>query len=213
MAERTDYLRDDIDYRRDRIGNTVDQISNRVNPRHVAARSSYRMRMRLINMKDTIMGNDEHDYPWQRRSERGLHDESDYATMGDEGGRSRVSEASDRATERLSQAGHAVAASPEIARRRTRGNPLAAGLVAFGGGILLGSALPSSRAEREALHRAEPALDKARDELRDTGRELANDMKESAQESMEQVKGEAVDSRERVQNEATDAARRAKERG
>jgi gas vesicle protein len=205
MAERTDELREDIDYRRDRIGDTVDQIGNRVNPRHVAARTSYRMRTRLIDMKDRIMGNDQPDYPWQSRYGTAS------GTYGYERGESamdRVSNMADRATDRISEVGDTISEVPGMVRQQTRGNPMAAGLIAFGAGVLMAGALPPTQTEQQALHRAEPALDQVREEVKEKGQQIAGDMKDSARESAEQVKEQAQESAHHLQEETKDAVKR-----
>lgn len=53
-------------------------------------------------------------------------------------------------SESLSSAKDAASAVPAKARSGTRGNPVAAGLIAFGAGRLLGSLLPASSTEQQA---------------------------------------------------------------
>ena len=47
------------------------------------------------------------------------------------------------------EAAQAVRAAPDLARRQTRGNPLAAGAIALAAGWLVGSLIPASEKERE----------------------------------------------------------------
>lgn len=56
MDQRTQELRRDMEIRRQNVGRTVDEIENRVNPRHVAVRQGYRVRRKLGEWKDRIMG-------------------------------------------------------------------------------------------------------------------------------------------------------------
>ncbi|CAN5881414.1 hypothetical protein BH23ACT5_BH23ACT5_19890 [soil metagenome] len=58
MDQRTD-LKRDIEERRSEISRTVDQIENRVHPGHMAARQKHRLRRKLADWKDNIMGSDE----------------------------------------------------------------------------------------------------------------------------------------------------------
>ncbi len=53
-----------------------------------------------------------------------------------------------------STAADAVQQAPQAIRRQTRGNPLAAGLIAFGAGWLVSSLLPASRREQELADQA-----------------------------------------------------------
>ncbi|MDQ3570416.1 MAG: hypothetical protein M3396_07300 [Actinomycetota bacterium] len=57
----------------------------------------------------------------------------------------------------MSQATGAVSegasAAPDVVKAKTQGNPLLAGLVAFGGGMIIASALRPSERERQAAER------------------------------------------------------------
>lgn len=87
------------------------------------------------------------------------------------------------------------------AKRRTQGNPLAAGLIALGAGWLLGSILPSSEKERQAAvavkEKAEPALEEAKAVAQDSAQHL----KEPAQQAAQQVKDSAQGAVETVKAE------------
>ena len=104
------------------------------------------------------------------------------------------------------------------AQQRFEGSPLAAGLVAFGAGVVLASLLPASRAEAEAAHRVvetakehgQPMLDEIRgagqdvaDTLKDSATQAAQQMKDSAQESTQKIKDEGAASAQSVRDDAT----------
>lgn len=82
----------------------------------------------------------------------------------------------------------AVAVTPQALAARSRGNPMAAGLIALGAGWLLGSLLPASAVERQAAawvkEKAEPLVS----ELQEVAKEAAANLKEPAQEAMDAVK-------------------------
>ncbi len=84
----------------------------------------------------------------------------------------------------------------------SRGAPLAAGLVAFGAGVVLASLLPASRIEAEAAHRVvETAKEQGQpllDEARAAGEEIVRNLKESATDSARQVKDSAQESAQTV---------------
>jgi hypothetical protein len=203
MDQRADELRQDIARRRRRISRNVDEVGNRVSPGRVMARGSYRVRQRAIDLRDEIMGNDEPDYPWQQR-------ESDSGgTMSQTRQRAseRVSDIADEASERMQEAAEAVGEIPETVRRQTQGNPLAAGLIAFGGGLLISSVFGPTSVERRAARSAQPLVEEAMDEAREVGREMAEEMKDSAQDSAEEVRDEARDAGERIREETSEAAR------
>lgn len=172
MVDRTDELREDIEERRDRIGHTVDQIENRVSPSRVAARTSHKMSRRMSEWKERIMGNDSTDDP----------------TSGGNGGA-------------LSEAGRMVSDAPETIRRTTTGNPMAAGLVAFGGGLLVGSMFPETAAERRAVKQMEPALRQGMPEVQEMGRHAVDDVKDAVRESAEEMKEMAAESGQRLRSD------------
>jgi gas vesicle protein len=116
----------------------------------------------------------------------------------------------------------AVSAAPgsvaSTAQERYEGAPLAAGVVAFGAGVVLASLLPASRAEAEAAHRVvetakeqgQPVLEEARtaardvaDRVRESAQESAQHVKESAQESARTVQDETQSSVDTVRDETT----------
>ena len=196
MADRTEELREDIERQRQSIGYTVDQIQNRVSPGRITARGRHRVRRWLIDTKDQVMGNDQSEYPWERWS-RDLSD--------------KAGEMSEQAADAMSDVKETVSEAPEKLRQKTQGNPLAVGLIAFGGGMLAGAMLPESKVEGRAMRRVEPALASVAAEASQIGRDVADEVKESAGSSIEQVKEKASSAADNVKEEARDAIDRTKE--
>jgi cell division septum initiation protein DivIVA len=91
-------------------------------------------------------------------------------------------------------------------RRKTRGNPLAAGLVAFAAGWLVSSLLPASQAERQGATALKEKARPLADDLQATARQVAENLKEPAREAVEQVKASAGDSAATVKDEASTTA-------
>jgi ElaB/YqjD/DUF883 family membrane-anchored ribosome-binding protein len=209
MVERTDELRDDIERRRREIGGTVDELQNRVSPRRVMARGRYRARRWVIDTRDRIMGNEDPYYPWQER-------ESEGSERKEESMKDRVSEiaaeVTDRASHAASEAKEAVTRAPQMVRQQARGNPMAAGLIAFGGGLLLGSFLPETSTEHDIARRMEPAVSGAMSEAREVGRDVIEDVKEDAEDAMEQVKDKASEAGQHLKDDTKEAAERTRER-
>lgn len=84
--------------------------------------------------------------------------------------------------------------------RATRGHPLAAGLIAFGIGALIGGIAPSSRAEQQAATK-----------LKDQAQPLVEDVKQAAKESAEQLKAPAQQAVAEVKDHAAVAGQRLKD--
>ena len=90
----------------------------------------------------------------------------------------------------------------------TRGNPLAAGLVAFGTGLLAAAVFPATRKEAEVAQSAREAVEPLAQEV---GKEVASGLQDKAKEAAEQVKATATESAEQVKEAATAATEHAKD--
>ncbi|MGV2950779.1 DUF3618 domain-containing protein [Glutamicibacter sp. AGC46] len=115
-------------------------------------------------------------------------------------------------------AAEAVRDAPHRVAEQTKGNPLAAGIIAFGAGLLASSLLPGTQKEAELVQRvkdkAEPLAEEAKDtakqiadDLREPARQAAEDLRDSAQESVQTVKSEANSEAEHLHSEAKDTAK------
>jgi gas vesicle protein len=93
--------------------------------------------------------------------------------------------------------------------RQTQGNPLAAGLIAFGVGWLVSSLLPASQKEQELAQQAETMLRENKDTLLAPAKEMAQEMgeqlKPAAQDAVESVKSTAQDAAQTVKDEGQSA--------
>ena len=91
-------------------------------------------------------------------------------------------------------------------RTQTQGNPLAAGLIAFGGGLLTAYLFPTSRVERQAAGQVREAAEPAVRDLKETGRAVAEDLKDTAAQAADEVKQAASSSAQRIADDAKEAA-------
>jgi gas vesicle protein len=113
---------------------------------------------------------------------------------------------------------HAAGEMASTAEDRVEGSPLAAGLVAFGVGVVVAALLPPTEAESRASQtlvdtakeQGGPVADAAKsaarevgEGLRDKASQAATEVKESAQESAARVQDEASSSADRVRSEST----------
>ena len=116
---------------------------------------------------------------------------------------------------------YAVRNAPAQVRRSTRGNPLAAGLIALGAGWLVGSMIPASQKEQNAAERlkdqAAPVVDEAKAAVQEMGeslkpqaQEAVDSVKETAAEGAEHVKGEGQDKAQQLKDDSSQAAQHVK---
>lgn len=175
-------LTHDIEETRRDLSRNVDALTDRVSPSRVVDRRVQATKGRLSSVKDSVFGS--------------AHDSS--STLSD----------------KASSAGDTLSSAPGDAtstvKRRTEGNPLAAGVIAFGVGWLVSALLPASEKEQQAAQRIE---DTARehgqpvvDQAKQVGQDVGQQMKESATQSAQQVKATATDSAGRVQEEGRSSA-------
>jgi len=119
---------------------------------------------------------------------------------------SGVSSVSDQA----SSVGDALSGAPDVARQRTQGNPLAAGLVAFAAGWLVSSVMPATKAEQQAAlalqDRAQDLAEPVKEQLSEMGDQVRSNLQESAQDAAESVQQSAQEAVEAVKSEGSDQA-------
>jgi hypothetical protein len=192
-------IRRDIDRTRDDMEGTIDAINDRVNPRRIRERRVNRIRRRWISIRHSIMGSD------------GYETSSVRDRAPDVG--ARAADARESVSARVDQARQAVSDAPQDLQRQTRGNPLTAGLIAFGVGALIGSALPESDPERRAARAAAERVDTeaAKERLADHAREVQSGVQDRAREAAEDLKGSARDAAQDVKDDARQQGERVKE--
>lgn len=134
---------------------------------------------------------------------------------------------------RSSMADSAGGATDSV-KRQSQGNPIAAGLVAFGAGLLAGSVMPESRTEnklaREVQSKAQGPLreqveqsaravsdqvgeraSEAKDHIAEEGRHAKDEVSSDVGDRADAVKGHAQGAAEDVRGDVEEDARRAKE--
>jgi hypothetical protein len=193
VGQSTEELTSQIEDTRQRMASDLDTLQDRVSPSAIVERRKQAVRGGISSMKDKVMGTAQ----------------SATGSMS-----SATSSMAGSVTGTVSDAGSTVTST---AQDRFEGAPLAAGLVAFGAGVVLASVLPASRLEAEAAHRvvegakeqAQPMIDQARAVGEQLGSDIASSaadsaaqVKQSAQQSAQTVAGEAQSSTESVRDQA-----------
>ena len=117
-----------------------------------------------------------------------------------------ASDAADTGQRVAGSIGDTVSDAPTAVARKAQGSPIAAGLIAFGAGLLVSSMLPASRAEQQAAQAGKDTAQPLVDDLTDTAKEIAGNLQEPAQQALEEVKATATDSTATVRDEAASAA-------
>ncbi|MCH8566599.1 DUF3618 domain-containing protein, partial [Nesterenkonia sp. LB17] len=110
-------------------------------------------------------------------------------------------DASSQVSDQAHSAAEGVKHAPSEAKRKTRGNPLAAGLIALGAGWLVASVLPASESEKKAAAKLEDQAQPLVDDAKGQVQSMAEELKEPAQESVQRVRDSAAESAQNVRSE------------
>lgn len=214
MSNNPDEIRADIERTRQELGRDVDALAEKVNPTKAVHRQGDRVREGVRSLKESVMGTPD---PYEHQA----------PTLGAKAGnaaydvRHAAEDVAHDVRDRAEGAVHAVQNAPAQVRRSTRGNPLAAGLIALGAGWLVGSMIPASQKEQDAAERlkdqAAPVVDEAKAAVQEMGeslkpqaQEAVDSVKETAAEGAEHVKGEGQDKAQQLKDDSSQAAQHVK---
>jgi gas vesicle protein len=197
----------DIDATRANLSRDIDELTDKVSPARVVERrkeaAKQAARGRIGTIRDKVMG----VVPTGGSGGSG---------HGSAGVGARVSGAAGSAAGSVSDtvsdsAGGAV----DAIGSKAQGNPLAAGLIAFGAGMVISALIPASEKEAEVAQRAvEAAKEHGQpvvDEAKSVGQQMGQELKESATESAQQVKDTAQDSVQNVKQQGQSSAQTVKD--
>jgi hypothetical protein len=106
-----------------------------------------------------------------------------------------------------SDVGDTVREAPQRLARTAQGNPLAVGVIAFGGGMLAAALIPETEAERRLGHEIVDRSEQVMEPLREAGREIGSDLGQSVREATEQVKATAKEAASHTVDQAKEAGR------
>lgn len=181
MTQNPDALRADIEETRRRLSTNVDAVADKVTPSHIVNRRVDRIKTAVFGARDDV----------QERAGHAAHSAQDAVS----GVVSNVSGA-------VSDIGDA----PQAITRKAQGSPIAAGLIAFGAGLLVSALIPPSEKEREAAQAVKEAAQPLAEELGHAAQEVADHLKEPAQDAVQNVKDSATEAAANVKDEGQAAA-------
>jgi Protein of unknown function (DUF3618) len=196
-----DEIRADIERTRAALSDDVDDLAESVKPKNVAGRQVGKVKEAASGLKDRVMGSDDDDYSGSVVGTVG-----DKASSAKDAVADKAYAARDTVSEKASEAGEAVRQAPASLKRRAQGNPLAAGVVAFGLGMLVSSLIPSSEKEREAVSQLQENLEPVKEKAAEVAKDVGESLKPAAQDAAQSVKTTAQEGVETVKQEGQSAA-------
>ena len=201
MGADPEQLRREVELTRQRMSSDVDVLTEKVSPKQIARRRVQRTRGALGRAKERVMGTTTNSVS---TAGHGLSSAGQGVAHGVGSAASSVGDAAGSAAAGV---GDAATSTAQGVRRQTEGNPLAAGLIAFGVGWLASSLLPTTRPEQEAAGTVVQAVrEKAQPVAQQAASELADNLREPAQRAVESVRSTAGDAAGAVQEQARSSA-------
>ena len=215
-------IRQQIEDTRRELSYDVDALNEKVNPARVVDRRMTAAKGRMSAMKEKVMGSSQNtssQSPGMASNIAGSVQGTASNVAGSvQGTASNVaggvqgaaSSAADSVQNAASTAAGAVQQAPDAIIRQTQGNPLAAGLIAFGTRWLISSLLPASEKEKQLAQQAETAIRENKDALlepaKQAAQEIGDELKPAAQQAVDSVKATATDAASTVAEEGKSAA-------
>jgi hypothetical protein len=193
-----DEIRADIERTRATLSDDVDDLAESVKPKSVAQRQVDKVKDAAGSLKDRVMGSDEDDYSGSTVGDKAYAAKDAVAD--------KAYAARDTMSEKASDAADAVRGAPTTLKRKAQGNPLAAGVIAFGLGMLVSSLIPSSERERQAVSQLQENLEPVKEKATEVARDMGEGLKPAAQVAAESVKTTAKEGVESVKQEGQSAA-------
>ena len=182
-------LRAEIARTRAELSDNVDTLADTANPKNIADRQVHKVKGAVRGVREHLMGAPDDPYDAGKLGVR-----ADAVKSSDGGLQERASGVVD-----------SVSDAPAQVRSKARGNPLAAGLIAFGIGYLISSAIPSTEKEQEAASRLQEKVAPLTDKVREAASDAVDQLKEPAQEAAASVKDAATDAVANVRDQGVAA--------
>lgn len=179
MAEEPRDIEQQIAQTRRELGADVDALADKTSPSRIVERQVSRTRRSATRLKDRVMGTT-----------------SDAVEGAGQGAKSAAGNVQGTASSMTA-----------AAQRGAEGNPLAAGMIAFGVGWLISSLIPASGKEKQVAGQVEEVAQDRGQPLGqaagEAAKQVADGLREPAQQAMAQVRGETRQAGEPVRQEAT----------
>jgi gas vesicle protein len=193
-------IRQQIEDTRRELSYDVDALNEKVNPARVVDRRMTAAKGRVTRVKEKVMGS-AHDTSARTQG---------VASNAAGSVQNAASSAADSVQSAASSAVDTVQQTPDMVVRQTQGNPLAAGMIAFGVGWLVSSLLPATEKEKQLAQQAETAVKENKDAhlapATQVAQEIGEELKPAAQQAVDEVKSTAQDAAQTVKDEGQSAA-------
>lgn len=203
MSSDPDEIRAEIERTRAELSSDVDALGNKISPSQVAHRKVEAVKDAAGSLKEKVMGVSHDAKDSVSHTGEGVSQAAHGVGHGVAGAAQGVTSSVSSAA---SSAAGAVRSVPGTVQRQTEGNPLAAGLVAFGLGWLLGSLVPATTKEQEVAGKVKEQAAGVVDEAKSVAGSIAEELKEPAQQAAQSVKDKAAEAGQTLKDQGQSAA-------
>jgi hypothetical protein len=201
MAEAPDRIKQDIAETRSELARDVDALADRTLPNRVARRRWAEVKAKVRTVSDKVMGT----------PNGGGH------AVGSTVGaiRGAATQVGEKAGDMASSVATSVREAPGVVAHGTQGNPIAAGVIAFGVGLLAASLIPRTELERRAGQQikdnAGDLIDQVREPLTESAEQIKEDAVASATLALDDIKQTAKEAAQATKEQATSSIHEATE--
>ena len=192
MAEEPERLKRDIENTRASLTRDVDLLAEKASPGKVAQRRWNTVREKVMGSADQV----------RETAVGGVREKA--SLLSDQ-----ASHLGDVAGGKAHDAAGAVRSVPRAAADRAQGNPLAAGVIAFGVGLLAAGLIPVTDAERRAGQQLKDGGGDLTGTVKDFAAGLRDDLSGTVQHAVEEVKGTAQEAARTATEQARSSAQHA----
>ena len=183
-----DAIRAEIERTRSNLSTDVDTLAAKVDPRIAARKTTDKLKDRANSAKEAVMGSASSTKSSLMGSSSGTSSSGGGTTSAVSG---KLSDATSSVQGGVSSLQGKASQAPSAAIQRTQGNPLAAGLVAFGLGWLFSSVAPATKVEERAAEQladqAQQLKEPVTQHAKSLAQEVGDNLKGTAQEAAESV--------------------------
>ncbi len=176
MATEADRVRHEIETTRHELARDVDRLAERVSPGRNLRRRMEGIKGGMRSVKDRIIGVSESAAATvgDAASDVGATVKDAASDVG-----ATVKDAASDVGGTVKDVAAGVAQTPKQLARATQGNPVAVGLIAFGGGLLAATLVPETEAERRAAKQLAENMAPLVEPLQEAGRAFVADVRDS----------------------------------
>lgn len=196
MGTSPDQLRADIENTRAALAEDVDRLADHASPGRIVRRRTSRAVNAAHGLRERVMGM------------------GSQAVGAGSQAMDTVVERTGRATQSVQdEAGQLAGGARDMAMKAprrvlgpTQGNPIAAGIVAFGAGMLAASLLPGSKAEQKAAGQLSDKAGELLEPVREAAAQSAGRLKQDAAQAVQEAAGQVRDTASQAAQTTTQKA-------